>query len=146
MPIRRDLRWFYPIDWPLLSRLVRFERARGRCETCGRPHRRRILQLPDGRWFDEEAGCWRDDAGRGAAWPDLVELAAARERWILTAAAHLDHDPANSALSNLRALCQRCHLRHDRPVHLARRRLTFRARRALGDLFAGPYLQPGGLP
>ena len=30
------------------------------------------------------------------------------------AAAHLDHDPANSAPSNLRSLCQRCHLFHDR--------------------------------
>jgi 5-methylcytosine-specific restriction endonuclease McrA len=31
--------------------------------------------------------------------------------------AHLDHDPANCAPENLRALCQRCHLRYDRFEH-----------------------------
>jgi hypothetical protein len=38
MPIRVSLRWFYPIDWPQLSRQIRFGRARGRCET-GLSHR-----------------------------------------------------------------------------------------------------------
>ena len=37
MPIRASLRWFYPIDWPQLSREIRFGRARGRCETCSQP-------------------------------------------------------------------------------------------------------------
>ncbi len=27
MPIRAEMRWFYPIDWPQISRHVRFERA-----------------------------------------------------------------------------------------------------------------------
>jgi hypothetical protein len=31
MPIRAEMRWFYPIDWPQLSRHVRFERAGGIC-------------------------------------------------------------------------------------------------------------------
>ena len=40
MPIRAEMRWFYPIDWPQLSRHVRFERASGVCQGCGRPHGR----------------------------------------------------------------------------------------------------------
>jgi hypothetical protein len=28
---------------------------------------------------------------------------------------------------------------HDRPHHLARRRITYLLRRAIGDLFTGPY-------
>ena len=40
---------------------------------------------------------------------------------------------------NVRALCQRCHLLHDRPEHRRRILLTLRRRRALGDLFSGPY-------
>ena len=40
---------------------------------------------------------------------------------------------------NVRALCQRCHLLHDRPEHRRRIRLTLRRRRALGDLFLGIY-------
>jgi hypothetical protein len=34
---------------------------------------------------------------------------------------------------------RRCHLRHDRPEHLRQRRLTYLSRRAIGDLFDGPY-------
>ena len=139
MPIRDELRWFYPIDWPLISRRIRFERARGRCEACGRPHAQLIVQLEDGRWWDEGAGCWRDDAGRPAAWPDIVDFSASTRRRIYLGTAHLDHDPANSRLRNLRALCQRCHLRHDRHEHLRRRRHNRLRRRALGDLFLGPY-------
>lgn len=139
MPIRRELRWFYPIDWPLISRRVRFERARGRCEACDRPHAALLTQLPDGRWWDETTGRWRDDAGRPAAWPDIVEFTAAATRRFFLGTAHLDHDPQNSNLRNLRALCQRCHLRHDRDEHLRRRRRNRLRRRALGDLFHGPY-------
>jgi hypothetical protein len=55
------------------------------------------------------------------------------------AAAHLDSDPTNNRLRNLRALCQRCHILHDRPQHLAQRWITYRRRLAAGDLFLGPY-------
>ncbi|GBD43517.1 hypothetical protein HRbin40_00990 [bacterium HR40] len=142
MPIRPELRWLYPIDWPILSRRIRFDRARGRCESCGRPHGTRLWQLADGRWLDPLTGIWRDDDGRPSAWPDLVHWASGRERWILLGVAHLDHDPTNNRPRNLQALCQRCHLRHDRPEHLRRRRLRRLARRALGDLFGGPYPEP----
>ena len=36
MPIRRELRSLYPPNWKELSRRVRFDRARGLCEVCGR--------------------------------------------------------------------------------------------------------------
>jgi hypothetical protein len=34
---------------------------------------------------------------------------------------------------------------HDRPHHLAQRRITYLLRRALGDLFLGPYSPYFGL-
>jgi len=52
MPIRAEMRWFYPIDWPQISRRVRFDRGRGVCEGCRRPHGQSVRCLPDGRWFD----------------------------------------------------------------------------------------------
>jgi hypothetical protein len=58
---------------------------------------------------------------------------------VVLAAAHLDSDPTNNRLKNLRALCQRCHMLHDRPHHLAQRWITYRRRSAVGDLFLGPY-------
>ena len=141
MPIRAQYRWLYPIDWAQISVAIRFGRAKGRCEQCGRPHGRRVIHLGDGRWWDEEASAWRNGRGRM-----LTRLAApvAGETALLTtqvflAAAHLDHDPGNNRLRNLRAFCQRCHLLHDREEHRRRRRLTLRKRNALGDLFSGPY-------
>ena len=60
MPIRPELRPLYPPHWRELSSHVRFERAGGRCQRCGRPHLALLRCLPDGRWFDEQAATWRD--------------------------------------------------------------------------------------
>jgi len=38
MPIKPEMRGYYPINWPAISRRVRFERAAGLCQGCGRPH------------------------------------------------------------------------------------------------------------
>ena len=46
MPIRADLRPLYPSDWKAISRQVRFGRAGGRCEGCGRPHGATLRCLP----------------------------------------------------------------------------------------------------
>ena len=143
MPIRRELRARYPSNWAQISRLVRFERAGGRCQGCGRPHGLQVRCLPDGRWLDPHSGLWRGRHGRPARWPDLQDWAAVRLTRVVLAAAHLDHDPTNNRAANLRGLCQRCHLQHDRPHHLAQRRITYRLRLALGDLFLGPYRRIG---
>src|ERR1700712_2340406 len=143
MPIRREFRPLYPPNWSELSRLVRFERAGGRCQDCGRPHLVRVRCLPDGRWFDETTRTWRNRRGRPARWPDLIDAGHLRLTRVVLAAAHLDSNPANNRLANLRGLCQRCHMLHDRPFHLAQRWLTYRRRLAIGDLFFGHYgLQP----
>ena len=62
-----------------------------------------------------------------------------RRTRVVLATCHRDHDPTNNDAANLMALCQRCHILHDKLEHLRRRRLTYLARRALGDLFTGPY-------
>src|SRR5208337_2379378 len=90
-------------------------------------------------WFDEQAATWRDRRGRPARWPDLMETPRFRTTRVVLAAAHLDSDPTNNRLRNLRALCQRCHMLHDRPHHLVQRWVTYRRRSAVGDLFLGPY-------
>ena len=145
MPIRPELRPLYPTHWRELSRRVRFERAGGRCQRCNRPHLLQVRVLPDGRWFDQATATWRDRRGRAARWPTLLEAARLRITRVVLAAAHLDHDPTNNRLANLRSLCQRCHLLHDRPHHLNQRRITYRRRWATGDLFLGPYPPAGGL-
>ncbi|HJE26164.1 MAG TPA: hypothetical protein K8W01_21150 [Methylorubrum populi] len=140
MPIRREHRFFYPIDWPQLSAVIRFGRARGRCEGCGRPHGRTVFHLGDGRWWDDDAESWRDGAGRMIRLSTADDvLAAARTTRVVLATAHRNHDTADNTAANLAAFCQRCHMMHDRPEHKRRRWLTLFRRKALGDLFRGPY-------
>ncbi len=93
MPIKPELRWFYPIDWPQISHWVRFVRAKGRCQVCGRPHGETVRHLGDGRWWDEEQQTWRDGRGRKVPSPALAEDVPVRTTKVVLAAAHLDHDP-----------------------------------------------------
>jgi hypothetical protein len=141
MPIRPQYKWFYPIDWPQLSAMIRFERAKGRCARCGRPHGHEVLHLGDGRWWDEAERTWRN--GQGRSLPRLARRVGddviVRTTRVVLAAAHLDHDPTNNRLRNLKALCQRCHMLHDNEEHRRRRLLTLRMRNAIGDLFLGLY-------
>jgi hypothetical protein len=139
MPIRAQHRWLYPIDWPQISSAIRFGRAKGRCEQCSRPHGLIVIHLGDGRWWDEQAAVWRNGRGKALSKLAAPPVSGALVTKVVLAAAHLDHDPGNNRPRNLRALCQRCHMLHDREEHLRRRRLTYRMRKALGDLFLGPY-------
>lgn len=133
MPIRADLKPLYGPDWPALSRHIRFVRAQGRCEACGRAHVALVFTLPGGGWIDPSTGeAWL--AGGRAT--DLQVLGMTR---VSLSTAHRDHDPANNAGSNLAAWCRRCHLAYDLQHHLANRRLTIRSRLALADLFEGTY-------
>jgi hypothetical protein len=141
VPIRREHRWFYPIDWPQLSAVIRFRRAQGRCEGCRRPHGGLVYHLGDGRWWDSEARMWRNGRGRTLrrlASPNWLSQPLQTTR-VFLACAHLDHNPGNNRPRNLKALCQRCHLLHDRAEHRRQRWLTLRQRKALGDIFLGLY-------
>ncbi|MCJ2077996.1 hypothetical protein MKK68_20505 [Methylobacterium sp. E-016] len=140
MPIRREHRFFYPIDWPQLSATIRFGRAGGACEGCGRPHGQTVYHLGDGRCWDAGIGAWRDGQGRPLrSLPTIEDLGLIRTTRVMLAAVHRDHDTANNLDRNLVAFCQRCHINHDRPEHKRRRWCTLFRRRAMGDLFRGPY-------
>lgn len=145
MPIRREHRYFYPIDWKQLSAVIRFGRARGRCEGCGRPHLQDVLHLGDGRWWDVEASRWRDGQGRPLRrvlpLPERMDAGLVRVTRVVLATAHRNHDTADNTGSNLAAFCQRCHMLHDRAEHQRRRRITLRMRKAMGDLFGDTYHQ-----
>ena len=143
MPIRREHRYFYPIDWKQLSAVIRFVRAGGRCEGCGRPHLQDVQHLGDGRWWDGEAERWRDGRGRLVRRvlpaPEKMVAGTVKVTRVVLATAHRNHDTADNSGVNLAAFCQRCHMLHDRTEHQRRRRLTVRARKAIGGLFSGLY-------
>lgn len=96
-PLRAADRRRYPHDWPEISRAIRFGRAGGRCECageCGAGH---------------EGRC---EARHGQPHPVTGST-------VVLTTAHLDHTPENCDPANLRAYCQRCHLRYDADQHRA---------------------------
>jgi hypothetical protein len=50
--------------------------------------------------------------------------------------AHLNHDGMDCRDDNLKAMCQRCHLRYDQELHLRNSYQTRKRGKAHGDLFA----------
>ena len=139
MPIRPENRWLYPIDWPQISVAVRFQRAGSKCEQCGRPHRTRVAHLGDGRWWDEASRSWRSDRGKRITIRAGFSLAAVQTTYVVIACEHLDHDPGNNQPSNLRALCQRCHMIHDAAEHRWQRWWNAFRLRAIRDLYEDPW-------
>lgn len=103
MPIRPENLARYPSDWKAISLRIRTERAAGRCEClgeCGRgTHTGRCPNLNGGQAY-----------GTGSK--------------VVLTVAHLDHTPENVDDSNLRAMCQGCHLHYDRDHHAETRART----------------------
>lgn len=138
MPIRDILRPLYPADWDNISQYVRFEREKGFCQHCGRKHGDRVARLP-GKWFDSCTNQRRASDGSITSWPDIFEHNQIQYTVIVLATAHLDNNPSNNSPENLAALCQKCHLAHDRKYHLLQSYFTYRSRWAIGDFFLGDY-------
>jgi 5-methylcytosine-specific restriction endonuclease McrA len=117
MPFDRSL---YPNDWDEISERIR-KRAGDKCEECGAPNKAEIVR--GGHW----SSWWRlfnpefDEPHRHILGPRVVRV-------VLTVA-HMDHNTENSEDTNLRALCQRCHLRHDQGQHMRNAAATRRRKR-----------------
>ena len=102
-PIRPENRHRYPQDWPEISRAIKQDRAKGRCECegeCGR---------------GTHAGRCPNRHGHPAY--------GTGSRVVLTTA-HLDHTPEHCDPANLRAMCQGCHLHYDGEHHAETRSST----------------------
>lgn len=54
---------------------------------------------------------------------------------IVLTIAHLDHDITNNDASNLKALCQKCHLNYDKDHHRKNSRATINKKKGLQSLF-----------
>jgi hypothetical protein len=101
MPIKDKTK--YPANWKQISEYIRFTRAQNKCEFCG------VQNYTIG---------WRSADGTLSAADSPTRNGEKLIKVILTTA-HLDHDTTNNDHNNLRALCQRCHLRHDLELHKA---------------------------
>ena len=123
---RRRQRKRYPRNWARISRRIRFRRAGGRCEWCGKPHGVKVWVGAEGCWRTLD-GQWYDGRGQPLPgpmpWPSRIwwkhvirsggQPPEIRESKVVLQTAHLDHDPTNCDEANLAALCQFCHATYD---------------------------------
>ena len=100
----------YPKDWRAISARIRAERAGGRCECEG------------------ECGLHRTNPGPRRCEERNGEAARWAKGKIVLTVAHLCHDETCSDESHMRAMCQRCHLRYDLPLHVKHRAETHEAK------------------
>jgi len=101
-----------------------------------------VFHLGDGRWWDDAGQVRRNSKGRPLKLAPLERLLVGKvieTTRVYLACAHLDHDPGNKDPKNLKALCQRCHILHDRTEHPRQRWFTYYAKRASGGLFLSSY-------
>lgn len=93
----------YPKNWLTQIRPTILMRDGNHCKFCGVANGQKYLVIHGKRilWTSEiEKKYWYSK-------PKIVVLTVA----------HLDHDLSSNELDNLAALCQRCHLEHDRDQH-----------------------------
>lgn len=127
MPIRAENRARYPKNWREIRDAI-VARAEFRCECEG------------------ECGLHRTNPGPRRCTERHGEYAKWAKGPIVLTVAHLDHTPENCDPSNLKAMCQRCHLRYDVPHHAKSRRENHERDTGQGNLLnlvAEPIKQEG---
>jgi len=109
-PIRAEMRALYPADWPAISDWVKFDRAMGRCECEGECESQLHIH-----WL------WLDPAGPTRCPNYHREPSRFTGSRVILTTAHLEHNPADSDSTKLRAMCQACHLAYDAEHHATTR-------------------------
>lgn len=117
MPIKNKA--LYPKDWATVIRPAILARAGNCCEECGVQNYAVGARDVEGEWYDEDSiHCMNSDVGYAhfGDFPDMIKI-------VLTIS-HTNHTVTDNDPSNLRALCQRCHNRHDVEHRKANRAIT----------------------
>ena len=125
----------YPPNWKTEIRPDILNRANYCCEICKIENYKFVLR---GEWGGKEV--YQDDDGNiydasnseciGSDYVGEVHPTNSFVKIVLTIA-HLDHNVENNDYSNLKALCQRCHNRHDVDYRKSNRR----KRKGMNELF-----------
>lgn len=105
----------YPKNWKEISLRIR-ERSGGQCECEG------------------ECGLHRTTPGPRRCIERNGEPAKWAKGKVMLTVAHLNHVPEDCRDENLKAMCQRCHLRYDQPLHIQHAAETRRQNRRTQEL------------
>lgn len=131
----------YPPNWKSEIRPSILKRANNRCEICGVENKRFILRGTRGgvpAWQDEDT-CeifeWPSGKSLGTDYiGEVWEGSKSQSCQIVLTIAHLDHDISNNDPSNLKAMCQKCHLDYDKKHHAKNARQTRNNKKGLLEI------------
>lgn len=151
MPIRPELRKFYGPHWKKVIRPRILARAGDKCENCAAPNHTTVLRA-FAWWTPANAtstAFWatggqplQELPWAGPGIPPTIRGFPFHDRmhWtgIVLTVAHLNHIPGDDRDENLKALCQWCHLDHDKDHHKATRATRKDAGRPLLQLAEVP--------
>ena len=125
----------YPPNWKSEIRPRILTRAGNRCEQCQIENYQHVIR---GIWHGKDAYQKADGtilSGYDPSWLDHslsegidTENPGAKSHRVVLTIAHINHDVTDNRDENLKALCQRCHLRHDKDHHASNSRKTREAK------------------
>jgi hypothetical protein len=136
----------YPSNWKTEIRPSILERANFCCEFCGVNHHAVGYRNERGSFIGIAGNLHNDFAGQGIDYDtkNILSYSLAKEFRnmhnedsfekhiiIVLTIAHLDHDITNNCSSNLKALCQSCHLSYDAEYHKKNARQTLKTKKGL---------------
>lgn len=147
MPIKPENRGRYPANWQEIRASI-LARAGNRCEQCFAVNGDIIahgIGKDADTYMTDEAKVFDANNGKYLGQWRMSDYECNQDgvKIVLTIA-HLDHTPENCDPDNLRAWCQRCHLRYDAKHHAENARRTRHERKAVGDLFAAAAIGESG--
>lgn len=133
----------YPANWKTEIRPRILQRAGNKCECCLVPNyeiilrgtwgEKQVYQIDDtGAIHDAETGRHITSAYVGDVWNGHPSEKPIK---VVLTIAHLDHDTNNNEDSNLKAMCQRCHLLYDKHHHIKNSKETNRKKKRQIELF-----------
>ena len=137
MPVRPEHRHHYRGPAWQTFRASILARASNACECtgeCGDAHGhpafRNVCSAPNGSFIlreDANPAAWAlfDDVGK---WISCDPFGKAERVKVILTIAHLNHQEGDDRVANVKAMCQRCHLRLDRHQHATNAARTRRGR------------------
>ncbi len=134
----------YPKDWKTKIRPDILKRAEDKCEECGIDNYLLICRgVYDGLDAYQIVDCGERDSQIFNA-EDSTYLGSDyyldsdnnKIIKVVLTIAHLDHDISNNDYSNLKAMCQRCHLNYDKKHHIKNSNATRRNKKNNYEIFS----------
>lgn len=122
MPMRKAD--YHPM-WDLISFIIRHERAKNCCEQCGVRNGKLIHRTPGNEAFTYAHRCTQlrfTVLTLRKGWKQADANKYLKVSMVVLTVSHTDRDRHNNRQSNLRALCQRCHIVHDNAQHVRNRK------------------------